>query len=85
MFDPDNVHSKYAETGKGFAAFYIEGLTGSCGGAEKRVGISTNHPLFNTVFSTMLAAKVSGQPVEIWHFNACTLRNNAWDFSVLVF
>jgi len=72
----------------GIAAIYMTPSSGwellpGCGTGQRRILISTDHPLFNSVVSTVLTAKVTGQTVELWHLTKCTIRTNAWDFGVI--
>lgn len=80
--------AKYDVNDVGLAAIYINSpdLLPGCGSSgSKRVIISTDHPLYQSVISLALTAKTTGKKVEIWHLNTCTQRYNSWDFSLIRF
>jgi len=81
-----NNHAVYNIDSVGFAVIYVDSLGDACeseGGKYGRVIISTDHALYQTVVAIALTAKASRSPVNIWHLDTCSLRNNAWDFSLL--
>ena len=67
----------------GFAMLYMDELPVACGSNERRVGITTDHPLFEAVLSTALTAKATRSDVVLGYIDSCSIKNNAWDFSVL--
>ncbi len=67
----------------GLTVIYVDTLTGACDSDEKRVAISTDHPLYQSVVSKALMAKASNLEIEVWHLDTCTQRNNAWDFGLI--
>ena len=75
-------YGNYNTTGKGYIGFFMSELTPACGTGLKRVIISNDHPLFNTVLSAALTAKTTGKEIEFWHTGKCTLRSNSWDFAL---
>lgn len=74
---------KYDASARGFAFIYLEQLPGACGSEEKRVAISTDHPLYSSVLSLAVVSKTTGSPIDLWYLDQCTLRGNAWDFSYI--
>ena len=81
MFKSD--YQTYLGGGVGILTFYVDTLSGACGSNEKRIAISTDHPLYETVFSTVLAAKVSGTSITVNHLETCSQRGSTWDFGIL--
>lgn len=74
---------KYDPSVRGFAFIYLDQLPGACGSAERRVAISTDHPLYSSVLSIAVVSKTTGSPINLWYLDQCTLRGNAWDFSYI--
>lgn len=74
---------KYDPSARGYAFIYLDQLPGACGSAEKRVAISTDHPLYPSVLSIAVVSKTTGSPIDLWYLDQCTLRGNAWDFSYI--
>ena len=67
--------------GGGAVVLYMDELQPACAeGNPGRVLISTDHPLFNAVLSTALAAKTTKDLVEIGYVDQCSTLSNAWDF-----
>mgnify|MGYP000592642784 CR=1 FL=1 len=50
-------YGTYDTGGAAMAVFYVSDMQGACGTAEGRVGISSDHPLYQSVLSMVLAAK----------------------------
>lgn len=67
----------------GVAMIYMDSLQGACGTNNKRIAISTDHPLYQSVLSTALTAKTTDTTIRIWHLNTCSIRNSAWDFGLI--
>lgn len=76
-------YSTYNVNDTGMAVIYVEGLAGACGTAERRIAITTDHPLYHSVLSVALAAKMAQSDVEVVYIDSCTQRQSAWDFAVL--
>jgi len=79
-------YSSYSTEGEAIVFIHMEALPESCGNTSgfKRVAITSNHPAFNVVVSTALAAKASGAAVQMFYVEECTLWNsNAWDFAII--
>lgn len=76
-------YQTYSPSNVGLAIIYMDTLAGACGTNYRRVAISTDHPLYQSVVSTALTAKTTDASIEIWHLDTCTIRNNAWDFGLL--
>ncbi|KDM89869.1 hypothetical protein [Photobacterium galatheae] len=79
-------YETYTTNGEAIAFIHMDELPVSCNnpGKYKRVAITSNHPAFNIVVSTALAAKAANQKVELYYLDECTLWNsNAWDFAIL--
>ena len=75
--------TSYNVNDTGLFVIYMDSLGGACGTHEKRVAISSDHPLYQTVVSTALAAKASKAKIELWHLDTCSQRYNAWDFALI--
>lgn len=77
----------YTVSGDAIAMIYSDSLPNACastGSNRNRVAISSNHPAFSIVVSAALAAKLSGQTVQLSYLTECTLPGNpAWDFAIL--
>lgn len=69
----------------GFASIYLDELPIACGTGLKRVVIHSTHPLFPTVISTLLAAKIANKKVHITYLDSCQTRSGAWDFGYISF
>lgn len=80
-----NHWTTYNPNDLGVMSLYLVGLPKSCGDSNglNRVVIGSDHPLFNTVFSLALAAKVSGTPIKINYLDSCETRSGAWDFGFI--
>lgn len=79
-------YASYSTAGEAIAFIHMEALPASCDNSNgfKRVAITSDHPAFNVVVSTALAAKASGATVQIHYLAECTLWNtNAWDFAII--
>lgn len=78
-------YSSYSTAGKAVALLYMDELPEACGHSSyRRVGITSDHPAFQIVVSAAMAAKISGQSVQMHYIDTCTVWNsNAWDFSIL--
>lgn len=80
-----NDWGTYNEADSALAVFYMDpALPKACDTGEKRVAIGVNHPLYQSVVSSLLAAKISGTDVKIKYVKACTARSNSWDFGYLL-
>ena len=82
-----NLHSSnwstYDVNDRAMVSIYVSGLEPGCGSTSTSTGrviITTDHPLFNAVYSTLLAAKISGKKVRIDYLDTCTFRGDGWDF-----
>lgn len=73
----------YIPSQEGRAYIYVDEVPGACGSNESRVAIGTDHPLFQSVVSLALVSKTTQTPVEIYYLDSCTMRGNAWDFSLI--
>jgi hypothetical protein len=82
-------YSTYNTNDIGLANIYVDSpeLGPACGveGAPRRIAISTDHPLYQSVLSMVLTAKTTDKKVEIWHLDTCTLRSSSWDFGLIRF
>ena len=82
-------YTSYNPNDIGLANIYLDSadLEPACGveGAPRRIAISTDHPLYNSVVSLALMAKTTGKKVQIWHLETCTLRSSSWDFGLIRF
>ena len=78
-------YSTYNVNDVGLANIYLEGsvIEPACGTGARRVVISTDHPLYQSVVSMALMAKQTGKTVEIWHLDTCTQRSSSWDFGLM--
>ncbi len=76
-------YGTYSVSDTGMAVVYVEGLAGACGTNEGRIAITSDHPLYQSVLSIALAAKMSQSDVEVAYIDKCTQRPSAWDFAVL--
>ncbi|WP_020411139.1 hypothetical protein [Microbulbifer variabilis] len=84
--DLTSYSASVGENAKSIALIHMDALPASCGNANgfQRVAITSDHPSYNSVVSGALAAKASGQTVEMRYFEECTLwSNSAWDFAIL--
>ena len=61
----------------------MDELSGACTSGEKRIAISTDHPLYDSVLSMALSAKISNSKVKVMHLSTCSSRSNAWDFAAI--
>ncbi|MCE2027959.1 hypothetical protein [Sessilibacter corallicola] len=83
-----NNFSTYNQAGDtALAVFYIDSpeLLPACGDGPPRIAISTDHPLYDSVVSAALAAKISQKRVQMWHLPTCNIRENSWDFALFSF
>lgn len=69
----------------GVFMFTIESLPGACDSGQRRIAIKTNHPLYDTIVSTVLSAQAQSKPVTVNYLEQCTFRGSAWDFGTLYF
>ena len=78
-------YSTYSTTGDAVAMIYMDELPDACGhSGYRRVGITSDHPAFQVVLSAAMAAKISGQTVQMHYIDTCTVWNsNVWDFAIL--
>lgn len=78
-------YSAYSTAGDAVAMIYLDELPEACGhSGYRRVGITSDHPAFQVVVSAAMAAKISGQSVQLHYVDSCTVWNsNAWDFAIL--
>lgn len=78
-------YSSYNTEGDAIAFIYVDELPTACGHeGYHRVGITSEHPAFQVVLSAAMAAKISGQAVQVHYIDTCTVWNsNAWDFAIL--
>lgn len=78
-------YSSYSTTGDAVALIYMDELPEVCGhSGYRRVGITSSHPAFQVVISAAMAAKLSGQSIQMHYIDTCTGWNsNAWDFAIL--
>ncbi|WNO10590.1 hypothetical protein [Teredinibacter sp. KSP-S5-2] len=80
-------YTSYSTSGEAIAFIYMDELPVSCGNTNgfRRVAITSEHPAYSAVVSAALAAKASGQVVDMHYLDECTLWNsNAWDFSIIM-
>ncbi|WKD48970.1 hypothetical protein [Microbulbifer spongiae] len=77
--------SSYSTTGNAIALIHMDALPVSCDNSNgfRRVAITSDHPAYNSVVSGALASKASGQTVQLYYVEECTLRSSAWDFAIL--
>jgi hypothetical protein len=84
-----NLHSDswstYNVSDKAMMSIYVEGLPPGCNkvGGDSRVVITTDHPLYNSVYSLVLSAKVSGKKIRVEYLSTCTHRADGWDFGYI--
>lgn len=71
---------RYDPSARGLMFIYLDELPGACSSAEKRVAISTDHPLYSSVLSIAIVSKTTAAPIDLRYLDQCTLRGNAWDF-----
>jgi len=76
-------YNNYNVNDTGLFTFYMDTLPPACNSKERRVSISTDHPLYQTVVSTILMARASNMPVTVWYIDTCSQRSNSWDFAVI--
>jgi len=66
------------------AGFYMDPpLPKACGTGDSRVLIDVEHPLYDSVVSAALAAKMSRTKVKLNYLSTCSIRYNSWDFGHL--
>ena len=77
--------SKYDVNDVGILSFYVEGLPNSCNQENglNRVVITTEHPLFNAVLSTVISAKTLDRALYVNYLDSCKVRDRAWDFGYI--
>lgn len=81
-----NGWSTYNESDDAVMVFYMQpALPSACGNPnyDGRIAIGVNHPLYESVVSAVLAAKISGEKVGVKYLTTCTKRNNSWDFGYI--
>ncbi|MEW6996022.1 hypothetical protein AADZ84_17455 [Colwelliaceae bacterium MEBiC 14330] len=78
-----NSRNPYDATKLGVVFLYVGNLPGACESNSKRVAISSEHPLFDTVTSIALSAQAQKKTVLIGYLETCTLNSKAWDFSYI--
>jgi len=78
-------YTTYNPNDVGLALIYMGTLTGACDTGYKRIAISTDHSLYQSVVSTALTAKTTGATITLWHLSTCNLRSSAWDFGLIKF
>ncbi len=77
-------YESYSTSGKAIVFIHMSELPKSCDRDYRRVAITSDHPAFQVVVSSALAAKAAGQRVTLYYIDECTLWNsNAWDFSMI--
>ena len=66
----------------GVLSLYIEGMPKSCNqnNGQNRVVILTDHPLYQSVYSMALAAKLANKNIFIHYLDTCNVRAGGWDF-----
>jgi hypothetical protein len=77
----------YNPDDKGILSLYLVGMPKSCGeeGGLNRVVITSDHPLFQSVISIALTAKISDKNLTIHYLDSCNTRSRAWDFGFVSF
>lgn len=73
----------YNPNDKGLLMIYMDELPVACETPEKRVVITSDHPLFESVLSTALVSKTTQKPIELSYINTCSQKSNAWDFAII--
>ncbi len=76
----------YNESDDAVMVFYMSpSLPSPCGVSayDGRIVIGVKHPLYDSVVSTVLAAKMSGSTVDVTYLTSCTKRYNSWDFGYI--
>lgn len=74
----------YSETDDAVMVFYMEpSLPSACGTGDNRIAIGINHPLYSSVVSAVLAAKMSDTQVNLSYLTTCSKRPDAWDFGYI--
>ena len=63
--------------------FYMDDLPAACNTTQKRLAITTNHPLYNTISAMVLTAKAQDASITAYYLDTCTYRSDAWDLTVL--
>ena len=79
-------YQTYSTQGEAIVFIHMNALPPSCANTNgyRRIAITSDHPAFNSVLSAALAAKASGDSVQIFYLEECTLWNqNAWDFVMI--
>lgn len=77
--------NRYDVNDIGILSIYIEGMPKSCNQETglNRVVITSDHALFNVVFSTVLTAKAMDRKLYVNYLNSCKTRDKAWDFGFI--
>jgi len=79
-----NNWGNYSETDDGMMVFYMEpSLPSACGTGDNRIAIGISHPLYTSVVSAVLAAKMSDSQVNLSYLTTCSKRSNSWDFGYI--
>jgi hypothetical protein len=79
-------YTSYNTSGEAIAFIHMSALPIACENTNsfRRVALTSSHPAFEVVISTALAAKASGNYIELHYLEECTLwNNNAWDFAII--
>lgn len=60
----------------------MKGMPISCGQEDgyNRVVITSDHVLFTSVLSIVMAAKLADRDITIHYLNSCNVRSGSWDF-----
>lgn len=79
-----NDWGTYSEVDDGVMVFYMNpALPKACETGDNRVAIGIKHPLYQSIVSSVLAAKLAGTDVKIKYIDECTKRSNSWDFGYI--
>ena len=74
----------YSNSDGAVAAIYMEpALPKACETGDNRVVIDVDHPLYDSVVSAALAAKLAQTDVQLNYLSTCSVRSNSWDFGYL--
>lgn len=71
------------ENQQALALISVEGVPLSCNGSQRRVAIAASHPLYKSIVSAALFARISNINVKV-HYgkDSCTVRHDALDLQV---
>ena len=77
----------YNPNDTGILSLYLVGMPKSCGSDDGlgRVVITSDHPLFQSVISLALTAKISDKNLTVHYLDTCKTRSQAWDFGLVTF